>query len=173
MTNPLVVVHKLRYHGDPEGQTYGLSLSIWCPGCKQIHRIQAVDRETGTGPKEGSTWEWNGATDETFTVSPSLLCHYSVHLCEGEHGAVVCPNPDSCGSSGHMILNDDGSPHLIGQPDPVNRVLGHAAPHTREPAWGSCHSFIQNGQWQFLSDCAHALAGKTVPMEPLPDWFCR
>lgn len=28
-----------------------------------------------------------------------------------------------------------------------------------------CHSFIRNGQIQFLSDCTHALAGKTVPME--------
>jgi hypothetical protein len=29
-----------------------------------------------------------------------------------------------------------------------------------------CHSFIQNGQIQFLSDCHHHLAGKTVE---LPD----
>lgn len=27
-----------------------------------------------------------------------------------------------------------------------------------------CHSFIVNGQWQFLSDCTHALAGQTVDM---------
>lgn len=30
-----------------------------------------------------------------------------------------------------------------------------------------CHSFITDGQIQFLSDCTHALAGRTVP---LPDW---
>ncbi|NYE62180.1 hypothetical protein FHW58_003395 [Duganella sp. 1224] len=30
-----------------------------------------------------------------------------------------------------------------------------------------CHSFVTDGQIQFLSDCTHALAGKTVP---LPDW---
>lgn len=30
-----------------------------------------------------------------------------------------------------------------------------------------CHSFITDGQIQFLSDCTHALAGQTVPM---PDW---
>ena len=29
-----------------------------------------------------------------------------------------------------------------------------------------CHSFIKNGEIQFLTDCTHALAGKTVP---LPD----
>jgi len=27
-----------------------------------------------------------------------------------------------------------------------------------------CHSFIRNGSWQFLNDCTHDLAGKTVPM---------
>lgn len=32
----------------------------------------------------------------------------------------------------------------------------------REPR--RCHSFIREGNWQFLNDCAHELAGKTVPM---------
>lgn len=27
-----------------------------------------------------------------------------------------------------------------------------------------CHSFIRAGQIQFLNDCTHALAGKTVPL---------
>lgn len=30
-----------------------------------------------------------------------------------------------------------------------------------------CHSFIKAGQIEFLGDCTHALAGKTVP---IPDW---
>lgn len=30
-----------------------------------------------------------------------------------------------------------------------------------------CHSFIRDGQWQFLSDCTHELAGQTVP---IPEW---
>lgn len=30
-----------------------------------------------------------------------------------------------------------------------------------------CHSFVTNGQIQFLTDCHHKLAGKTVD---LPDW---
>ncbi len=29
-----------------------------------------------------------------------------------------------------------------------------------------CHSFVRNGQIEFLGDCTHALAGQTVP---LPD----
>lgn len=31
---------------------------------------------------------------------------------------------------------------------------------------GVCHSFVNDGQIQFLGDCTHALAGQTVP---LPD----
>lgn len=30
-----------------------------------------------------------------------------------------------------------------------------------------CHSYVTDGQIQFLSDCTHALAGQTVP---IPDW---
>jgi Family of unknown function (DUF6527) len=34
-----------------------------------------------------------------------------------------------------------------------------------------CHSFLRDGQWQFLSDSTHKLAGQTVPMIDLPDWL--
>ena len=30
-----------------------------------------------------------------------------------------------------------------------------------------CHSFVRDGQIQFLSDCAHSLAAKTVPLPKL------
>lgn len=30
-----------------------------------------------------------------------------------------------------------------------------------------CHSFVKAGKFEFLSDCTHALAGKTVT---IPDW---
>ena len=33
-----------------------------------------------------------------------------------------------------------------------------------------CHSFLQNGMFQFLGDCTHPLAGQTVPMPDLPTW---
>lgn len=36
-----------------------------------------------------------------------------------------------------------------------------------------CHSFLRNGMWEFLGDCTHPLANKTVPMLPLPDWVIR
>lgn len=31
-----------------------------------------------------------------------------------------------------------------------------------------CHCWVKNGQIEFLSDCAHDLAGQTVPMVPWP-----
>ncbi len=34
-----------------------------------------------------------------------------------------------------------------------------------EPKPLVCHSFVRNGQIEFLSDCTHELAGKTVPLE--------
>ena len=30
-----------------------------------------------------------------------------------------------------------------------------------------CHSFVRNGEIQFLNDCTHTLAGQTVP---IPEW---
>lgn len=41
---------------------------------------------------------------------------------------------------------------------------GHA-----HPGRDICHSFVRDGQWQFLSDSTHSLAGQTVPMIPLTD----
>ena len=32
-----------------------------------------------------------------------------------------------------------------------------------------CHSFLQDGQWRYLNDCTHELAGQTVPVPPYPD----
>lgn len=33
-----------------------------------------------------------------------------------------------------------------------------------------CHSFLRAGQFEFLGDCTHSLAGQTVPMPDLADW---
>lgn len=34
-----------------------------------------------------------------------------------------------------------------------------------------CHSFVTDGQIQFLDDCCHWLAGHTVPIPEIPDYF--
>ena len=34
-----------------------------------------------------------------------------------------------------------------------------------------CHSFVRDGQWEFLADCYHELKSQTVPMVPInEDW---
>ncbi|ORE91017.1 DUF6527 family protein [Aurantimonas sp. 22II-16-19i] len=30
-----------------------------------------------------------------------------------------------------------------------------------------CHSFVRDGEIQFLGDCTHALSGQTVPLKPI------
>ena len=32
-----------------------------------------------------------------------------------------------------------------------------------------CHSFVKQGQWEFLGDCTHHLTGQTVPLPPFPE----
>lgn len=109
------------------------------------------------------------------------------HVVDGDdrydHILLWCP--------GCEITDDDGHKHggLHGLP-----VTGDG---TKRPTWGwngdlvnvtldpsiltrtkrgedqtefVCHSFLRNGQWQFLGDCTHALANQTVAMLPLPDW---
>ena len=34
-----------------------------------------------------------------------------------------------------------------------------------------CHSFVRGGNWVFLEDSTHRLAGKTVPLMPIPPDF--
>lgn len=46
----------------------------------------------------------------------------------------------------------------------------HKPTHHVEPGQPIvCHSFISDGQWQFLGDCTHTLAGQTVPVVPIPN----
>jgi hypothetical protein len=37
-----------------------------------------------------------------------------------------------------------------------------------DPVPSVCHSFVRDGQIQFLGDCTHDLAGNTVRLEPSP-----
>ena len=48
----------------------------------------------------------------------------------------------------------------------VDRIM---AGEKIEPVPTVCHSFVRDGQIEFLSDCTHALAGKMVPIGPWND----
>ncbi len=103
----------------------------------------------------------------------SLLPGKILRLATGNHLTFWCPACDGP----HMIAFGDGagprwtwnesaekptfSPSLL-----VRRQYGEAM------AEQVCHSFVTDGQIQFLSDCTHAKAGMTVPLPewPKPDW---
>lgn len=36
-----------------------------------------------------------------------------------------------------------------------------------------CHSFLKEGEFQFLDDCTHSLVGKHIMMPDLPLWFVK
>ncbi len=68
--------------------------------------------------------------------------------------------PSLLARSGHHIPGHDGRECWCTYNDK----------HSDDPApfaCGVCHSFVTDGQIQFLADSTHALAGQTVP---IPDW---
>lgn len=64
---------------------------------------------------------------------------------------------------------------LKGGDEELDRILDtYKLPEDRERVLADkriswvCHSFVNNGAIQFLSDCSHELAGKTVPLPDYP-----
>lgn len=81
------------------------------------------------------TWQWNGDVERP-TFSPSVLVTTGHHVPHGDR------EKNGCWCS--------------------YNAENHAAP----APFGCyrCHSFVRDGQVQFLGDCTHALAGQTVPL---------
>lgn len=162
MTNPVARLTTLR----TISEAWRREVMTFCPGCQGAHpftiELSPDYPNRGNGRAE-PVWSWDGNL-EAPTFSPSMLCYSTVHICKGEHPPEICKDHDNCDQRSHLILNEDWRENGA-------KEFGHNTPHTREPAWGNCHSFLREGQWQFLNDSAHSLAGKTVPMVPLPDWL--
>lgn len=158
MTNPVTVERLSSVLGQPAYR----SIYTFCPGCHMAHPFR-IELFPGCPLRQDGSiepiWTWDGNL-ETPTFSPSMLSYGSCHLCPTDYvHHVVCLNSNTCGNVGHLILSKEP------------RILAHNLPHIVDPAWGNCHSFLHNGQWQFLTDSAHSLAGQTVDMIPLPDWL--
>lgn len=49
---------------------------------------------------------------------------------------------------------------------PENLEEWRRSPWPQKKVEKVCHSFVTDGQIQFLGDCTHALAGQTVPLKP-------
>lgn len=158
------------------GYSPGKQVWVWCPGCDSLHPFTIESEDNGRGPdfrlNRGITWDWNGDLEKP-TFAPSLLVHFSVHLCK--HTYTACPA--NCEERSHLVgyLCLDGSVIAPKEgeyvPPGAEKMLVHSDPCTQPR--GNCHSFLRDGQWQFLDDSAHHLAGQTVDMVPLPDWWLR
>jgi len=83
--------------------------------------------------------------------------------------AFWCPGCDGCHtiktSSGGWIFDGNAdaptfSPSILVTYTGADVGKGDAPP-------ARCHSFVRAGKIEFLSDCTHALAGKTID---LPEW---
>lgn len=86
--------------------------------------------------------------------------------------AFVCPGCDDTHSGLHML------PVNTTEHSPSWDWDGNLEAPTLTPSiltkWMGttvCHSFLRAGVFEFLGDCTHALAGQSVPIPDLPDWF--
>lgn len=82
-----------------------------------------------------------------------------------------CPGCDEL----HMVDNGWGFDGNTESPtfDPSILVYGPEGTERLPKPLLRCHSFVRKGEWQFLNDSEHALAGKTAPMVDLPEWVAR
>ena len=95
--------------------------------------------------------------------------------------SVRTEGPDAWGFDGNLerptftpsVLVTSG--HYVSTHKPGDRCwCTYAAEHPDSPAsfkCRRCHTFIKAGMVQFLNDCTHAFAGKTVPLPPLPSFL--
>jgi hypothetical protein len=80
--------------------------------------------------------------------------------CDALHGIAIRPDVQSNGASWTFTGTLDRPTY---EPSQLFALKG--------PPRKVCHTFIRNGLIEFLTDSTHAMAGRTVPLPPLPDWF--
>lgn len=108
-----------------------------CPGCKDTHTIP-FKPHPNPEYRGSAVWGFNNDVNSP-TFTPSLLVR-----------------------SGHYAYHSSG--------DHSSCWCTYNKEHADDPAPFTCyicHSFIRDGNIQFLSDCTHHLAGKTVPLDEI------
>lgn len=171
MTRPIAQIRTYTY----DEVWYKKIVYVWCPGCESIHPFGVeLNQESPTYStrRKDPIWNWNGSL-ESPTFSPSLLVSHTVCVCDpGWKHFEICELGDDCEAIGHSYVWVDEMgvvrPCKVGEHH-GERLLGHALAHQKP--MGSCHSFVRDGKWEFLTDSAHKLAGQTVPLPPIPDWW--
>lgn len=80
----------------------------------------------------------------------------------GDQILIMCPACDTYHAvNGSWEFNGDKDFPTF-SPSLLVTIPGHRGPKDYR-----CHSFVRNGQIIFLSDCSHAMAGKTVDLPEL------
>lgn len=113
--NPIVVVRTLTVGVD--GPEVGRLLWVWCPGCEEAHAPLTALPDGSRPDPARPYWEWNGATDGGFTISPSLLVSSP-----RRDGARVC----------HSFIRDGRWEFLA---DCTHPLAGCTAPMVPVPDW--------------------------------------
>ena len=110
-----------------------------------------------------------------MTNPVSVIRHWS--SADGSVGQTLyvwCPGCDMLHGPNVVVLNGPGAVWVWNgsteKPTLSPSVLVHSDGRDGSK---KCHSYITEGQWHFLSDCHHALAGQIVDMVPLPDWIVK
>jgi len=88
---------------------------------------------------------------------------------EGGHIAFDCPG---CKMPHVVRISGPGAWGFNGdheRPTFTPSVFVNAPGPYHAPHLPSCHSFVRDGQIQFLGDCTHTLAGQTVPLVAADD----
>lgn len=104
---------------------------------------------------------------------------YAVFMCPGCHSEHILGIADGCTGARWTWNGDLVRPTFT--PSVASR--GHKLELDAKGEWTGewardaagnlipsvCHSFVTDGQIQFLPDCTHELANQTVPLQPWPE----
>jgi hypothetical protein len=83
----------------------------------------------------------------------------------GYNHCVTVGHKNACGAQ--WTFNGDKQRPTL-QPSILSRTGPWPDNHKTKPGKTDvCHSFVRDGQIQFLDDCTHALRGQTVPLRPI------
>ena len=82
--------------------------------------------------------------------------------CEGSHIVTIERDTRPCWGWNGSVDAPTFTPSILVTYNGDDAGVDDAPPAT-------CHSFVTDGQIQFLGDCTHALAGQTVPIPLWPD----
>lgn len=84
----------------------------------------------------------------------------------GGYASFWCPG---CDEPHNVRVGGDGAWGYNGNDQSPTLTPSVLVTGGRSREFMRCHSFVKDGQIQFLSDCSHALAGQTVPIPRWPD----